>query len=99
MKLTTVGDTRELHLGTARPDGHGGSTVAVQLKDAATRMVVEGLDHDLYRVTSPSPLPPGEYGLTSVAIFVEVVDKFVMRLFGGPIKLQTPIFDFAVEAK
>jgi hypothetical protein len=99
VKLTTVGDTRELHLGTARPDGHGGSTVAVQLREAASSMVVEPLGSDLYRVTSPSPLPPGEYALTSAGIFVELVDKFVMRPFGGSIKLQTPIFDFVVEVK
>ena len=60
-------------------------------------MVVETLPGDLHRVTSPSPLAPGEYTLVSAMIFAETVDRFVLRLSGGPVGLKTPIFDFGIE--
>ena len=62
---------RRLRLGTAKPDPRGGSTISVRIKEIATPMVVETLPGDLYRVTSPSPLAPGEYALVSAMIFIE----------------------------
>ena len=88
---------RRLRLGTAKPDSRGGSIISVRIKEAATPMVVETLPGDLYRVTSSSPLAPGEYALVSAMIFAETVDRFVLRLSGGPVKLKTPIFDFGIE--
>ena len=90
-------DNRRLRLGTVKTDPRGGSTISVRIQEAATPMVVETLPGDLYRVTSPSPLAPGEYALASAMIFTETVDRFVLRLSDGPVKLKTPIFDFGIE--
>jgi len=97
VRLEPQADNRRLRLGTAKPDSRGGSIISVRIKEAATPMVVETLPGDLYRVTSPSPLAPGEYALVSAMIFAETVDRFVLRLSGGPVKLKTPIFDFGIE--
>jgi len=95
--LEPQADNRRLRLGTAKPDSRGGSTISIRINEAATPMVVETLSGDLYRITSPSPLAPGEYALVSNMIFVETIDRFVLRLSGGPVKLKTPIFDFGIE--
>jgi hypothetical protein len=95
--LEPQADNRRLRLGTAKPDSRGGSIFSVRIKEVATPMVVETLPGDLYRVTPPSPLAPGEYALVSAMIFIETVDRFVLRLSGGPVKLKTPIFDFGIE--
>jgi hypothetical protein len=96
VKLMAKGENRELPLGTAQRDGR--SPISMQLNAETVPIVVEQLHDDLHRITSASPLAPGEYALVSSMIFVETLDRFVSRASGGPVKLRTPIFDFAVEA-
>jgi hypothetical protein len=97
VKLAPKGEDRELLLGTVSPNGRG-STMTVQIRNQALSAVVDALRDDLHRVVPASPLAGGEYALVSDALFVETIDRFVLRPFGGSVRLTTAILDFGVDA-
>lgn len=97
VRLAGESGSRRLRIGTAGTDARRRQTITVRIRDEAQPLVVEALSNDLQRVTSASPLPPGEYALVSPMIFIEAVDRFVLRPGRGSIRLRTPVFDFAID--